>query len=99
MLAVYAAAQSATDPLSGLVVGERTYGAGCGMTNGGIPLTLPHSGLEVHMPDCARMRRDGSNEVAGITPDVALPWTVAMSAEERADVALSALRSPPLAPR
>ena len=87
------------DADAGLVVGERTYGAGCGMTNGGIPLTLPHSGLEVHMPDCARMRRDGSNEVAGITPDVALPWTVAMSAEERADVALSALRSPPLAPR
>jgi hypothetical protein len=52
------------------VVGERTYGAGCGYTNGGIGFTLPHSGLKVKMPDCARIRFDGTNEVSGVTPDM-----------------------------
>ena len=57
------------------IVGERTYGAGCGFTNGGIPVTLPHSGLRLRMPDCLRLRADGTNEVAGITPDVIVEWT------------------------
>jgi hypothetical protein len=43
--------------------------------NGGIPLRLPHSGLQVRMPDCARLRTNGMNEVAGITPDVDAGWT------------------------
>ena len=63
------------DADAAVVVGAHTYGAGCGMTNGGIPLTLPHSGLEVQMPDCARLRTDGTNEVAGITPDVNAGWS------------------------
>jgi hypothetical protein len=53
--------------------GQRTYGAGCGFTDGGIGFTLPHSGLRVEMPDCARIRRNGMNEVAGIEPDVTMP--------------------------
>lgn len=57
------------------IIGERTYGAGCGYTNGGIPVTLPHSGLRLRMPDCLRLRADGTNEVAGITPDVPVEWT------------------------
>jgi hypothetical protein len=57
------------------VVGSRTFGAGCGYMNGGIPLRLPHSGLQVRMPDCARLRTNGMNEVAGITPDVDAGWT------------------------
>ena len=63
------------DAGSAVVVGAHTYGAGCGMTNGGIPLTLPYSGLEVRMPDCARLRTDGTNEVAGITPDLNAHWS------------------------
>lgn len=51
------------------VVGEKTLGAGCGYTNGGVTITLPHSGLVVDTPDCVRLRVDGSNEYAGITPD------------------------------
>lgn len=57
------------------VVGEHTYGAGCGYTNGGIPVTLTHSGLQLRMPDCLRIRADGTNEVAGIGPDIAVEWT------------------------
>ena len=62
------------DNQAAVVVGEPTYGAGCGYTNGGILTALPHSGAVVRMPDCVRFRADGSNEVAGITPDVLLPW-------------------------
>jgi hypothetical protein len=59
------------------LVGEQTAGAGCGYTDGGIPLTLAHTGLVVAAPDCARYRRDGTNEIDGVRPDVALDWTLA----------------------
>ncbi len=73
------------------VVGERTFGAGCGMTNGGIPLVLPHSGLEVRMPDCARLRANGTNEVAGLDPDEAAGWAEGDGAAARATKALAAI--------
>lgn len=55
------------------LIGARTYGAGCGFTNGGIPLKLKHLGLSVQISDCVRYLRTGANEVLGIEPDVALP--------------------------
>lgn len=57
------------------IVGMVTFGAGCGFTDGGIPTVLRHSGARVRIPDCARFRADGSNEVAGVIPDVLLPWS------------------------
>jgi hypothetical protein len=66
------------------IIGERTYGAGCGYTDGGIQHTLPHTGLEVHLPDCVRSRADGANEVAGVTPDVVVPWREADDGAVRA---------------
>jgi len=56
------------------VIGQPSMGAGCGYTNGGIQTVLKNSGARVRMPDCVRFRADGSNEVAGITPDVLIPW-------------------------
>ncbi|HEV2802596.1 MAG TPA: S41 family peptidase [Pyrinomonadaceae bacterium] len=56
------------------VIGEPTVGAGCGYTNRGIPTVLKNSGAKVKIPDCVRLRADGSNEVEGITPDVLVPW-------------------------
>jgi hypothetical protein len=56
------------------VIGELTGGAGCGYTDGGIPTVLKNSGGTVKMPDCIRLRADGSDEVDGITPDVLIPW-------------------------
>jgi len=53
------------------VVGERSYGAGCGYTNGGIKVYLPNTHLRVWMSDCMRKRADGENELAGIEPDLA----------------------------
>ena len=69
------------------VIGERTYGAGCGYTDGGLPIELPHSGLVVWMPDCARYRIDGMNEIEGIEPDVPLAWSELDAAERAAAVA------------
>jgi hypothetical protein len=51
-------------------MGAPTVGAGCGHTNGGTPTTLKNSGGVLELPDCARIRTDGSNEVMGIQPDV-----------------------------
>lgn len=53
-----------------VIVGTRTGGAGCGHTNGGTPAILKNSGATLELPDCVRYRADGSNEVAGISPDV-----------------------------
>src|SRR5579885_813381 len=66
------------------VVGAPTYGAGCGFTNGGIPTTLPHSGASVMMPDCVQYRKDGTNAVAGVTPDILVPWHATDNAYLRA---------------
>jgi hypothetical protein len=73
------------------LVGARTFGAGCGYMNGGIPLRLPHSGLEVRMPDCARLRTDGTNEVAGLVPDVDAGWTESDDDAARAAKAVAAV--------
>jgi hypothetical protein len=63
------------DNHAAVIVGEVTGGAGCGYTNGGIPTTLKNSQAVVKMPDCVRLRKDGTNEVNGVLPDVLLPWT------------------------
>lgn len=57
------------DNRAAVVLGSPALG-GCGYTDGGAPTQLTHSGAILELPDCARFRRDGSNEVAGIDPDV-----------------------------
>ena len=54
----------------GKTVGATTGGDGCGFMSGDIRQTLPHSGLRLRIPDCLRLRADGSNEVSGIAPDI-----------------------------
>jgi hypothetical protein len=58
------------DNHAAVVMGAPTVGAGCGHTSGGTPTTLKNSGGILELPDCARLRADGSNEVMGIQPDV-----------------------------
>lgn len=65
------------------LIGERTFGAGCGYTNGGIQTVLEHSRLEVWLPDCVRQRRGGGNERAGIEPDLELGWPRGETRQER----------------
>jgi hypothetical protein len=62
------------DNRAAIILGARTAGAGCGHTWGGTPTRLTHSGATLNLPDCARFRADGSNEVRGILPDLAIPW-------------------------
>ena len=73
------------------IVGARTGGAGCGYTWGGTPTTLRHSGATLLLPDCARFRADGSNEVAGIVPDVTIGWRATDSAAFRSRLLEAAL--------
>jgi hypothetical protein len=75
------------------LIGTPTRGAGCGYTDGGIPLTLKHSGVQIKAPDCARLRANGENEVAGLVPDVLVPWRGNDSPYQRAARALAALES------
>jgi hypothetical protein len=62
------------DNHAAFIVGARTVGAGCGHTDGGTPTVLDHTKAVLEVPDCARIRADGSNEVNGVTPDYLIPW-------------------------
>ncbi|HEY6230502.1 MAG TPA: S41 family peptidase [Pyrinomonadaceae bacterium] len=52
-------------------VGTRTFGLGCGFMDRNDPLVLPHAGRAFNVPNCVRLRGDGTDEVAGIAPDLA----------------------------
>lgn len=58
------------DNNAAVVVGSPTAGAGCGHARGEIETILPHSGARLRLPNCARLRADGRNEVSGVDPDV-----------------------------
>jgi hypothetical protein len=58
------------DNRAAAIIGAPTAGAGCGHTDGGTPTKLANSGAVLELPDCVRVRLDGSNEVGGIDPDV-----------------------------
>ena len=58
------------DNRAAIIVGTRTVGAGCGYTDGGTPTTLTHSRAVLRLPDCVRVRADGTNLAEGLQPDV-----------------------------
>lgn len=58
------------DNRAAIIVGAPTFGAGCGHARGEIVTVLAHSGARLRLPNCARLRADGTNEVSGIDPDV-----------------------------
>ncbi|HET8648500.1 MAG TPA: S41 family peptidase [Gemmatimonadales bacterium] len=74
-----------------LIIGSRSYGAGCGYSNGGTSLELPALGLLVRAPDCQRLRMDGSNETEGIAPDVDAGWSRDDKPADRVRKALDAI--------
>jgi C-terminal processing protease CtpA/Prc len=53
-------------------VGAKTFGLGCGFIDLDEPVVLPHSGKAFRVPNCVRLRADGTDEVAGIAPDLPL---------------------------
>jgi hypothetical protein len=73
------------DNHAALIVGEPTVGAGCGHTDGGTPTTLKNSHAVLEVPDCARIRADGTNEVRGIRPDVLVGWRSTDGPSRRAE--------------
>lgn len=79
------------DNKAAIVIGARTGGAGCGHTDGGTPTVLVHSGATLDVPDCVRFRRDGSNEVRGVLPDLTLPIRANDGARFRARLVEAAL--------
>jgi hypothetical protein len=79
------------DNNAAIILGSPTGGAGCGYTNGGIPSNLKNSRGTVKIPDCVRLRADGTNEVAGITPDILIPWRANDSSYQRAGRVLEVL--------
>jgi hypothetical protein len=60
------------DAHAALVIGVPTLGAGCGWTMGQYESSkiLAHCQARVMIPDCTRVRADGSNELDGIQPDL-----------------------------
>jgi hypothetical protein len=61
------------DNRAAVLIGGRTGGAGCGHSWGGTPTVLDNSKAVLDLPDCVRLRADGSNEVRGVLPDIAVP--------------------------
>jgi len=72
-------------------VGVPTGGDGCGFMNHVEPLELPHSHLRFQIPNCVRMRADGTDEVAGVAPDIPVLPTEQESARARAARALRSI--------
>jgi hypothetical protein len=65
-------------------VSSPSFGAGCGWTLPKQTIVLKHSGGRFDLPDCARLRRDGRNELDGIEPDVLVGFRRNDSARQRA---------------
>jgi hypothetical protein len=65
-------------------VGSRTGGDGCGFAVNTDPVTLASLGMQIRMPNCVRLRASGEDEVAGITPDLAVPSRQGQSNRARA---------------
>lgn len=79
------------DNRAALILGSRTGGAGCGHTYGGTPTVLLHSCATLEVPDCARLRANGSNEVGGVVPDLLLGWRASDGKGRRIRTLASAL--------
>lgn len=79
------------DSHAATIAGEHSYGAGCGFTNGGIPTQIDAIGANVHLPDCVQLRANGTNAVAGITPDLPISWQKDDAPAVKAEAALGAL--------
>jgi hypothetical protein len=68
-----------------LVVGSPTAGSGCGWTLPRRTTELKHSKGKLVMPDCVRLRRDGTNELDGIQPGVLIGFRRHDSLAQRTD--------------
>jgi C-terminal processing protease CtpA/Prc len=72
-------------------VGKHTFGLGCGFLDGGPSFVLPSARLAFSIPNCVRLRADGTDEVAGIAPDIPVEAAPGESARGVASRALQAI--------
>ena len=75
------------------VAGVESSGAGCGAMGPDGRVTLPGVGLTFSLPTCVRLRPDGSDEVAGIRPDLPIRPTAGESRRARAARVFTAIAS------
>jgi hypothetical protein len=76
-----------------ILLGEKTFGSGCGYTGGGVTIPLSRTGLTARAPDCVRYRKNGRSEAEGVTPRLIVPWDRSDDPAARALKALAVLRS------
>ncbi len=57
------------------LLGERTFGAGCGYMDGGRAYQFRAIDGHVMMPNCSRYTFEGINQVEGLKPDVTWDWS------------------------
>jgi hypothetical protein len=74
-----------------LIIGAPSQGSGCGWTMPREDVTLAHSGGTLLMPDCARFRKDGRNELDGIEPDILVGFRTYDTPRQRVGRLLSRL--------
>jgi hypothetical protein len=74
-----------------LVIGAPSQGSGCGWTMPREDVTLTNSGATLLMPDCARFRKDGRNELDGIEPDVLVGFRTYDTPQQRVSRLLARL--------
>jgi hypothetical protein len=72
-------------------VGLHTFGLGCGYMDYDAPFVLPHSGRAFNIPNCVRLRSDGTDDVAGVAPDLPVDLLDGESTRGRAVRALNAI--------
>ncbi|MDR6146175.1 hypothetical protein QE363_001968 [Sphingomonas sp. SORGH_AS870] len=77
----------------GKLVGDRTGGDGCGFMTDDDPIVLRHSRLRFRVPNCMRLRADGTNEEAGVVPDLPVLPTEGESDRARGERALRTIGS------
>ena len=65
-------------------VGIKTGGDGCGFMHNPGPLVLPHSQMRFRVPNCVRIKADGTDEVAGVSPDIPILPMEGENAKQRA---------------
>ncbi|HUI55591.1 MAG TPA: S41 family peptidase [Bryobacteraceae bacterium] len=66
------------------IVGVKTGGDGCGFMHNPGPLVLPNSQMRFRIPNCVRIKADGTDEVAGVVPDIPILPAEGENAKQRA---------------
>lgn len=63
------------------IVGERTFGSGCGYIDGGHAFAFRAAPMHMMMPNCSRYTAEGVNEIEGIAPTLPVDWATLSPAD------------------